>query len=185
VRDRFVHRLPGQAEDQIAAHARHFLQRRLESAQRAVAIVQAAEELQLLGVERLHADRQTIDALLKQRARLVAVERRWVALDRDLDRIGFAGERAADRAQHAAQLGRIPERWRAAAEEHRAERLAGHVLAARLKLGDHRVGVRAMRDVGPLDRRGREVAVRALLQAPREVHVRRRRALVHRAAQRR
>ena len=96
---------PGRPKIRIAAHPRQLVERGLDRAQGTVGVVQAAEEAQLRFVERLDADREPGDAGLAQRARRRAVQRRRIALDGDLERLGLARERGAHGGQHAADFG--------------------------------------------------------------------------------
>ena len=72
-----------------------------------------------------------------------------------------------------AELLRLPERRRAASEEDRHETPAAEARVAFVELAEQRVGVRRVRDLARCDAARREIAVRALPRAPREMHVHR------------
>ena len=58
---RIFHTFAGQAEDEVGRHARDAgLDRGADGGARARGIVEAAEELELLGAERLRADREPV-----------------------------------------------------------------------------------------------------------------------------
>ena len=76
----------------------------------------APEPQQLLILKRLDAEAQTIDTGLAEMFQLRAIDGLGIGLDGDLG-TGIEIERLADRADDAADLGRLEQRWRAAAEK--------------------------------------------------------------------
>ena len=135
-------------------------------------VVVAAERAQQAIVEGLRAQRQPVARRRAQRAQVRLVDLAGVGLDGDLERLGVGRRRT--RAQAAsitrASASGAPEAGRAAAEvDRRSAPGAREPGAARGDLGDDRVGVGVVRDLGAhLDG---EVAVRAVHAAEREVDV--------------
>jgi hypothetical protein len=127
--------------------------------------VVAAERDQRARLERLHADRDPIDAGGPPRREVIVGDVGGVGLDRDLAR--RAGEPRADRGDRGGDAVGAPQRRRAAAEVDRGQ-LAGERAGAPRELAGDRGEIGVVRRRAELDR---EVAVRAQLAAPREVEV--------------
>ena len=164
-----VFRLPLNAVDQIqrdVAEAR--CARGLECAHRVAAAVLAPESDQLRRRERLHADREPVDAQLPERGEPLLVGGARIRLEGDLGVRPDRPERT-DLAEHAAELRRIPERGRAPAEIDGDGLAAVELRRPRAKLAQDRVGITLLRD-HRLGARG-EVAVRTLRQTVGEVDV--------------
>ena len=167
-------RLSSDAVDKIAGHARDApCDRIADRAEPSRGVVKPAEESEPIVVERLHSDRDAVDADVDQRARAIAIERGRVALHGDLDLVLRDGDRRADRGEHAAERARRPERRRTSTEEHAREARVGatEALDPPPELGDHGVGVALVIDV--LRRRlvTDEIAIGAFLEAMRKVDV--------------
>ncbi len=120
-------------------------------------------------VERLDADRQAVHPSIEKGSRSVLVERRRVALHRDLDRVARCSELTAHATEHPAELSRLPEARGSAAEEDAPDLPPGEGRRPNVDLSQYGVGVPGVVD----DRRhvAHEVAVRALGQTPREMDV--------------
>jgi hypothetical protein len=125
----------------------------------------AAERHELARLERLHADRDPVDAgrAPRREVGLGAIAR--VRLDRDLAR--RAAEPLPDPLDRSRDASGPPQRRGPAAEVDRDE-LAGERAGAQLELAQDRLEVGLVRWWTDLDR---EVTVRAQLAAPREVEV--------------
>ncbi len=133
--------------------------------------MQATEELEPFGVQALHADTDAIHAYRSQRVAAFAIEARGVTLDRDLDVVGSVRDQFANAREHAAELRGFPERRRAAAKEHAHQTHLAERAAAPFELGDHRVGVGRVGQGAALRGHAQEIAIRALFEAPRKMHV--------------
>ena len=79
-------------------------------------VMDAAERLQRGIVERLHAERQAIDAGGAIAAKALRLDAARIGLERDL-RVGRDRPQARDRIEHRGDRLRLHQRWRAAAEE--------------------------------------------------------------------
>ena len=177
--DHLVDRPPPVVE-RLSGHAEHQVDRQVVEASRARGahadrprrrVVTAAEPPQQSIVEGLRADREPVDPLAAQRAQLRLAALARVHLDGDLQRARVRrAERLARRLDHPAERIGPPQPRRAAAKVDRGERPGpGVPRAASGDLGDHRVRVAVVRDVGA--RVDREVAIRTAHAAEREVHV--------------
>ena len=141
------------------------------------AVVHAADGLQVPVVEALHADRQARDAGGAKGGEALALEGARVGLQRDLaGRLQRqAGAHAGDQ---AVDLRRLEQAGRAAADEHAVDGAAPDERQAGFQIGHQRIDVaRLLRGgVGALAPLVRvEIAVGALADAPRQVHVQRQR----------
>ncbi len=161
-------RLAGPAIDQVERMAGEGLLRYGERPQRLVDGMLAAEEFQRRDIERLHAERHAIDAGLRQLGEAAGLDRGRVGLERDLD-VGRAVPELTGALDQGADGGRLHQRGRAAAEEHRLDapprRFAGRVLQFRQQR------LPPARLLDPVADMAVEVAVRALRAAERPVDV--------------
>ena len=142
----------------------------------------AAEGAQLCIVEALHPHRQPRDAGRAKAAEALALEGAWVGLEGDLA-ARLERQPRAHAGQQAVDAFRRHEARRAAADEDAVDAATPHERQRRLEVGEQRVEIARLGNLAALLVRI-EVAVRALAQAPRHVHVqreRRQRAEVERA----
>src|SRR5690242_14657453 len=113
-----VQRLIGTGVDQIERHAVEVRRRQLERGAGLGGIVQSAQHLQIAIIQRLHAQRETVDA---GRA-IVAKARRvcacGICLERDFDIVGGAPQ-SCDRVERALNARALHQRRRSTAEEDR------------------------------------------------------------------
>ncbi len=146
-----------------------------DGARRLVAVMDAAQRLQMARVEALDADRQAVDAAVAVRPELVGLEGAGIGFQRDF-RATVQRQQGADIRQQAVDAGRRQQAGRAAADED-ACRCAGPRSAARRLRGRRaaRRGNPAREQASPLHFVRIEVAVRALPHAPGEMHVQRQR----------
>ena len=164
-----VERLARPRVDQIERVALEVRARHRDGVERLLRRVQAAELLQRDIVERLHAERDAVDA-----GGAIAAEARGL----DAGRIGF--QRHLDVGRDAPVLGdgvedrlhrrRLHQRRRAAAEENRRHRAAGHARGGRGDLGFERAHEARLVDAA-VAHVAVEVAIGALRQAERPVHI--------------
>ena len=133
--------------------------------------MEPAEEGQPGRVEALDPHAEPADPLGVERPGALLVERGRVALRRDLHLVRRGVRGGEHGAEHPPELGRLPQRGRAPAEEDRRQPLARERPPAPPELGDDGVGVPAMVDLVPRPGERDKVAVRALLQAEREMDV--------------
>ena len=124
-------------------------------------------------VEALDADREAVHARVAEVAELRLLEGAGVRLQRDLG-VGLHRQQRARRGEEAVDRARREEAGRAAADEDRVHAPAPYLRHARLEVRDHRVHVARLGHLAPRLVRV-EVAVGALLQAPRDVDVERER----------
>lgn len=136
-----------------------------------VAIVDAPQRLELVGLEALHADRQAIDAELAIVAKLGLLEGTRIGFQSDLDVIGEA-DPSLQPGEDALQRRRAEQAWRAAAEEDRCQPAPLHLFDILIQVGQQCVDIGGFRQLGA-GGVGIEVAVRAFAHAPGDVHVRR------------
>src|SRR5690606_34978896 len=151
------------AIDQVRGNAgKSCLERLLDGAQPAWAVVQPPQELEALRLERLHPQAQPVDARPPQPLAELHREAARIALDRDLGlRLELQGR--AQRFEHSSELVCLPQRRRSAPKEHAVDPARRERLAARLELSTNRVGVRTMWDLCSRPCDAEEVAVRTLL----------------------
>jgi hypothetical protein len=137
-------------------------------------VMHAAQGLQVRVVEALDTERQARDAGIAVGAEAVALEGAGIGLERDL----AAGLQLQPRAQVAHQPfdgGGREQAGRAAADEHAVHGAAPHQRQRGIQVGQQRVEVAVERRLARCHLVRVEVAVRALAQAPRQVHVDRQR----------
>ena len=164
-----VERLAGAGIDQVEGKPRKDLARQADRRQRLFDIVQPAEQSQIGVVQRLHAERDAVDAGRAIAAEARGLDRRGICLQRDLGAAGH-GPVACHRIEHRGDRFRLHQRRRAAAEED-----AGHL--ARSGAGAHRrkLGREGRREALLVDRlvadMAVEVAIGAFGRAERPVHI--------------
>jgi hypothetical protein len=166
-------RLAGQRIHQVEVEGVEGARGLLERGLRLRRVVHTAEHLQLAVVEALHADRQPGDAGLPVAAKAIALEGARIGFQRDLAARFQRQPRAHVGDQRFDALRREQAR-RAAADEDGVHAASPDERQRRLEVGAQRIEVARLRHAA-----GRfvrvEVAVRALLQAPREMDVQRQR----------
>ncbi len=176
VRQRLADVLLRQRVHEIEVHVAEERHRGFGGRCRFVGIVHAPERHELTGREALHAEREAIDAGLAKARELVALEGPRIRFERDLG-IGLQRHPRADaREQTIDRRGREQAR-RAATDEDADHPAAPDAGQRELEVAQQGV------DIGTFGQRFRaaadlvrvEVAVRALAQAPRHVHVERER----------
>ena len=168
-----LHRLAGQTIDEVE-HDRALLIRlqKLETLQNFLARLDSALRLAHLRIERLHAERDAVDAVREPRLDLLWHEVMDAAFERQLV-IVCQGQDAAQRAEDARGIFRRKRRRRAAADEDGVYETAleARRVRRRLDLLDQSLDVVVLRRLmrGVL----KEAAVEALRLAERNVNVRR------------
>ena len=124
-------------------------------------------------VKALRTKRHAIDARAAVFGKTAALHRGGIGLQRDLG-ISNKGQRSAQHLQHLADVIGCKQAGRAATHEHADHRSALHGGQLRLKISSQRVQISAGGQ-SAVQRKGVEVAVRALAHTPRKVHVERER----------
>ena len=107
------------------------------AAQRLRAVMHAPERAQVRVVEGLHADRQPVDAGLRERAEAILLEGAGVGLHRDLA-VGGQRQQHAQVGQQARDAVGREQRGRAAADEDRLDRAAPDERQRALEVGAQR-----------------------------------------------
>ena len=135
--------------------------------------VDAAECLQVVVVEALDAERQAIDAGGAEAGEFLRFDRARVGFQRDFG-VRRQHRQRPEGGEQFVDGGRRQQAGRAAAEEDADHRPAPDQRQRRLQVGNQRIDILALGD------RARrlvrvEIAVRALLDAPRDVHIERQR----------
>ncbi|MNO85271.1 hypothetical protein D3C76_766420 [compost metagenome] len=133
----------------------------------------AAEGLELVGLEALHADGQAVDAEPAVVGELGLLEGAGVGFQGDLD-VRLEADFPLQAFQNATQRGRGEQAGGAAAEEDRGQPAPMHMRQVCMQVGDQRGDVFVLRQLRP-GGVGVEVAVRAFAHAPRDMHVGRQR----------
>ena len=172
VGERLLERLARQRVHEVGVHRREDRERG-HGAPRLVGAVDAPDRGELRVVEALHAEREPVHARLAVAAEALALERARVRLHRDLG-VGIHHEARAHRGEQAVDRRGREEARRAAADEDRVQPPPPHRGQARLEVGDERIDVLRFGKLAAL-LVGVEVAIGALAQAPRDVHVERQR----------
>ncbi len=126
------HRLARQRVHEVEVDVAEDRQRRLGGGARLVGVVDAAERLQLRGVEALDAERQPVDAGRAEAGELLALEGAGIRLQRDLG-VGRQRHAGADAGEQAVDRRRREEARRAAADEHRSRPGGPRSTAARTR----------------------------------------------------
>ena len=169
-------RLAGPGIDQVEGVAREMAARGIESGQRLVRRMLAAEELERSGIERLHAQGHAIDARFGQGREPGGLDRGRVGFQGDLDLRRAIPQRlgAGDHGIHG--LGRH-QRRRAAAEEDRFDPAAWRLASGVLELCQQRFAPASLFDA--VADMTVEVAIGALRLAERPMDVDAQRRRVH------
>jgi hypothetical protein len=128
----------------------------------------AAEHDQLVGRERLHADRDPVDPGGAPGGEPVVVAVGRIRLDRDLELVRTRTKPGADRLDRAADAVGPPQRGRAATEIDRDQSRSRVARRTGVELAQDRVEILVVAGRADLDC---EIAVRAQLAAPRVVEV--------------
>ena len=170
---RLLERLPGQGVHQVEVGVVEVLQGKFDGVPRLVRVVDAPEGGEVARIEALHADGKTVDAGGAVAGKAARLGGAGVGFQRDFGARQQSQSGAHGGEQGVDRFGREQAR-RAAADEDAGHAPAPHQRQGRLQVGDQRVQiVRFTSGTGGLV--AVEVAVRALLQAPRQVHVQRQR----------
>ena len=170
---RLVGRLPGERVHEIEIDVLERSFRDLDRAARLAVVVDAAEGLQVRGIEALDADREAVHPGLAIAAEFFGLESSGVRLQADLAIGGERQPRAERRDERPDRRGGKQAR-RAAAEKNAGDSPPPYIGKRELQIGHERL------DVGPfgnvaLRLVGIEIAVRTLPYAPRNVNVERKR----------
>ena len=168
-----LQRLLRQGVHQVEVDIVEMRLRNADRAARLFATVNAAQRLQLRGIEALDADREAVDAASAVIAKLGRFERAWIGFQRDF-RIGGEIEPGAERRQQFLDRARGEQARRAAAEKYRIHAPAPDLRQGKFQVGDQRAHVVLLRRLAP-DLVRIEVAVRALFYAPGNMHIERQR----------
>ena len=165
--------LSRQAVHQVEVEIVEVMRGERRGAARLSGVVDAAERLELRRIEALDAERQAVDAGRTEGGELVGLDGAGVGFQRDL-RVVHQRQAGADGGeQRVERLGGKQAR-RAAAEEDADDPAAPDERQRRFQVGDQRGDVLGFRQA-VAQRMRIEVAVRALLHAPGNVHVERQR----------
>jgi hypothetical protein len=173
IAERLRLRLAGQAVHQIQIERLEMLTGQLGGALRFGGTVDAAERLQMFVIETLDAERQAIDAGIAKAGELGGFDRARVGFQRDFSFRREHGERPEGGDQFVDGR-RREQAGRAAAEEDTGHRPAPDQRQGGLQIGDQRRDVLGFRNRAIGFMRV-EIAIRALLDAPRDVDVERQR----------
>ena len=132
-----LQRLLRQGVHQVEVDVVEMRLRNADRAARLFAVVNAAQRLQLRGIEALDADREAVDAASAVVAELGRFERAGIGFQRDF-RIGGEIEPGAERRQQFLDRARGEQARRAAAEEYRIHAPAPDLRQGELQVGDQR-----------------------------------------------
>ena len=162
-------RLLGAGVDQVERIAVERAARDRDRIERLARAVQPAQRFQRGIVERLHAERDAVDAGRAIAGKARGLDTGRVGLERDFG-IGGNVPVLADRIENGADGLRLHQRRRAAAEEDRGDLAAGRARRGRFDFAREGAGKALFVDRGMADM-AVEVAIRAFRQAERPVHV--------------
>ena len=161
--------LAGTGVDQVERGAIEDRDRGLERGQRLLAIVQAAEHAQVGIVQRLHAERNPVDAGRAIAAEATRLDAGRIGFQRDLG-VGFNRPVIADRPEDRFDGRGLHQRGRAAAEEDGGDRASPGQRGAMRDFGAKRLDI-AILVHGRAPDVAVEVAIWAFGQAERPMHV--------------
>ena len=164
-----LRRLVGTGVDQVERVTIERAARDRDRIQRFARAVQSSERLQRGVVERLHAERDAVDAGCAIAAKPCCFHAGRIGLQRHLDIVGDA-PMLADRIQDGADGLRLHQRRRAAAEKDRRDGSIRRARRGRFDLARKRAGKSFLVDRRVPDM-AVEIAIRAFRQAERPVHV--------------